>query len=224
MERITFSIFFILIHCLDHCSVAVASEEFDFIRSGDNLQKLAQRNYKKVSFKYKELSDYAEDLKKWNYFIDDWSQIRERQYVYVDYPYSPYSISEWTEPLAQKKIPTDYSFQASFLYKVIKIDQEQYVYNLSSLKYVPFSFNGSFQVNNFPHMMKLVFGFAWDYSINQKVSSANNLIQNDISKNNEFELRSYVVRKMESLDSSFIFGVELDQIQSYNFSTSNSET
>lgn len=220
----SFIFIFIFIINFVLCSTAYTFEDTDFIRSGDNLQKLAERNYNKVSFKYKKTSDFAEDLKKWNSQIKNWNHLTERQYVYVDYPYSPYTGNNWTEVLPLKKIPTDYTFQTSFLYKALKIDQEQLIYKLSSTKIIPFSFNGNYQINIFSSKMKLVFGVVWDYSIKEKISSTNNSIQNDVNKSNDFEFNSYLIRKVESFKSSFLLGTEFDMIQYYNFSTSNSET
>lgn len=75
--------------------------EVDQIKSGDDLEKIAKRNLDRVGIKYGEdLKIYAEDIKKWNPNITDWSNPPKNDQIYVDFPYAPHlSGSSWAPAL-----------------------------------------------------------------------------------------------------------------------------
>ncbi|MBC7540689.1 MAG: hypothetical protein H7281_17855, partial [Bacteriovorax sp.] len=81
-----------LILCLNIFGKLSAAEvEIDKIKKDDNIETIAKRNIYKFKLKYNNrLTDFQEDIKKWNPLISDWSQPPENQNIYIDYPYSSF--------------------------------------------------------------------------------------------------------------------------------------
>ncbi|MBC7539230.1 MAG: hypothetical protein H7281_10440, partial [Bacteriovorax sp.] len=65
----------------------------------------------KFKLKYNNrLTDFQEDIKKWNPLISDWSQPPENQNIYIDYPYSSFlSGATWTSPLSRENDQSEFS-------------------------------------------------------------------------------------------------------------------
>lgn len=105
----SFFIFFLLIYA----SLSFAYE-VDKINPGDNLEKIAKRNLRRVWMKYSDHEEYAIDIKKWNPKILDWNNPPKNQIIYVDYPYDPYIAgATWAPALGLYEEPNEFNRKLS---------------------------------------------------------------------------------------------------------------
>lgn len=127
--------------------------EVDKINTGDNLEKIAKRNLRRVWGKHSDPKEYAKDIRKWNPNIINWNNPPKNQIIYVDYPYDVYAAgTTWAPNLGLYEEPNEFNqkfsmnaFYASSFGTYSEVTSEQTV---KSGQNFPVTFGFGFSTTN----------------------------------------------------------------------------
>lgn len=67
-----------------------SNETYIYSKKEDSLERIAERNFERVSLKYRSATDYQKDIIKWNPDIQVWHDMKKGQVIYIEYPYGEY--------------------------------------------------------------------------------------------------------------------------------------
>jgi hypothetical protein len=199
-------------------------QEVDLARKNDTLESISLRNILRVSHKYRNsVNDYQADLRKWNPTISDWSNFKENQLIYIDYPFDIYvSGSTWAPELGLGEKSGEFSerffmsvFYASSFGSYSEMTNEQTV---TSGQNFPITLGTAFSLTNEEKKNFVVGSFYWAKASKGNVTGDSGVDNSNFKTPGEIGGNLYYQHFFKDYQLGFYTGYDFEILNTFNTS------